>query len=72
MDLEYPANKAMDFYFEKTDYKRLRGHPRTTLVIVLSQDIRRMKKKDPTFPTEHFISKEDLQNICILAENREG
>lgn len=72
MDPECPANKAMEFYFEKTDFKKSKGHPRTTIFTTLNRDIQRTRQKDPTFSLEKFTIKEDLQQIYKLAEDREG
>ena len=67
-DLECPE-KTMEFYYEKTDFKKgFRGNPRTVLATTLSEDIRRTKK----IPIERLTPKEDLKNIHKLAENREG
>ena len=56
MDPECPAYKAMDFYCEETDSER--------------RSERKTKKKEPTFPIAKLTTKEDLQQVHKLAEDR--
>ena len=70
LDDQCPANKAMDFYFEKTDAKGFRGRPRTTIVTTINNDIKRNIDKIPSFQVKALRKLEDLQYIRELAQDR--
>ena len=66
----YPARKAMKYYFEEWTNKIFRGRRRTTIVSTLNEDIKRTKEDDITFPVTPFVSKVSLQNLYTKAKNR--
>ena len=67
---ECPARKAMRYYFEERTQKVFRGRRRTTIVTTLSEDIKRTKENDTTFPVIPLISQVSLQNLYTKAKNR--
>ena len=76
---EIPAYKSMIFYFDFTHKQRFQGHPRTTIVVTLDNDIKRARK-DPNFRRKYvfirqhssnFLSKQDIETFCNVAKDRE-
>ena len=73
---ETPAYKSMLYYFDFTAKRRFKGHPKTTLVTTLDQDINRAKSnlKKCNFIRQHssnFLSIQDIEMFRTVAENRE-
>ena len=76
-DPSIPANMAMKFYFEKATNKGYRGKPRTTLPVVLNQDLDDYYQLTEPHLSDHnytrrlkINNKEDLENMRKLAEDR--
>ena len=70
LDDQCLANKAMDFYFEKTDAKGFRGRPRTTIVTTINNETKRTIDKIPSFQVRVLRKLEDLQYVRELAQDR--
>ena len=75
-DQSIPANMAMKFYFEepKTGY---RGKPRTSLPVVLNQDLDNFYQHTEPHHSDHNYTRrlkinniEDLEKIRKIAEDR--
>ena len=72
LPLDTPCQKAMEWYFEvPPNGKKFRGHNRTTLPIVLHNDIKETNKKHP-LEIQQFKSTEDLNYLRRLASDREN
>ena len=78
-DQDIPANMAVKFYFEneENDNNGFRGRPRTTLPIVLQQDLERYYKNTEPQHLDHNYSKrmklnnkEDIEILRRMAEDR--
>ena len=75
-DKDIPANKAMTFYFKHMEYTNFVGHARTTLPVVLNQDLNRLSMFE--YGDHQYMSKlkfntlADLEHLRKLAEDRQG
>ena len=79
-DQDIPANMAMKFYFDKEDNNNntgFRGKPRTTLPVVLQQDLERYHRNTEPQHLDHnyskrlkINSKEDIEILRKMAEDR--
>ena len=76
-DPSIPANMAMKFYFEKATNKGYRGKPRTTLPVVLNQDLDDHYQHTEPHLSDHNYTRrlkinnnEDLEDMRKLAEDR--
>ena len=72
---ETPAQKAMNYYFEKSNAKKFRGRPVITLPVCLHNDIIMLKKHN-TFKNRYssitqFKSIHDLKSLRTLAQERQ-
>ena len=67
---DFPARKAMRYYFEERTNKIFRGRRRTTIVSTLNEDIKRTKGDDITFPVTPLVSQVSLQNLYTKPKNR--
>ena len=69
-----PANVAMRFYFEE-NVKGFRGRPRTTLPVVLNQDLENYQNNVYSKNLQRHVLKlkcsQDLMKLSELAQNRE-
>ena len=77
-DLSIP-NMAMKFYFEDSTNKGYRGRPRTTLPVVLNQDLDNYYQHTEPHHSDHNYTRglkinntEDLENMRKLAEDRKN
>ena len=75
-DPSIPANMAMKFYYEDAN-KGHRGKPRTTLPVVLNQDLDNYYQHTEPHHSDHTYTRrlkinniEDLENMRKLAEDR--
>ena len=70
----------MIYYFDFTLKQRFKGHPRTTLVTTLDDDIKRarttvnFREKYPYIRqnSNNFLSKQDIEMFRNVAENRKN
>ena len=72
---ETPAQKAMNYYFEKSNAKKFRGRPVITLPVSLHNDIIMLKKHN-TFKNRYnsitqLKSIHDLKSLRTLAQERQ-
>ena len=75
-DPTIPANLAMKFYFEEKT-TGFRGKPRTTLPVILNQDLEELYLKTEPHHSDHnytkrlkLNNKEDLEKLRKMAEDR--
>ena len=69
-DPRIPAYRAMLYYFERSNKKHFRGHPRCTIVTTLDEDIKRTAAKVNTFPLRQLKNIDDLNFIGTIAQDR--
>ena len=71
---ETPAQKAMNYYFEKSNSKKFRGRPIMSLPVSLHNDIIMLKKHN-MFKDKYSItqlkSTNDLESLRLLAQERQ-
>ena len=67
---DYPARKAMKYFFEIRTNRKIAGKKRTTIVTAINRDIQKTKAKNPNFPVIPLISHVSLQNLYSKAKNR--
>ena len=71
---ETPAQKAMNYYFEKSGSKKFRGRPVVSLPVSLHGDIIKLKKHKK-FKNKYSItqlkSTNDLESLRLLAQERQ-
>ena len=67
-NLDIPANKAMNNYFDSTKLTKFKGRPRTTLPTTLNQDIKRTKLNQ--YNIRQLKNKKDLEKLRTIAMDR--
>ena len=69
-----PAQKSMDFYFEKLNGKPFRGSPRTTIPLTIHNDMKRDLRTgnlEDKYVVKSFVLKSDLENLRLIAIDRD-
>ena len=73
MNINSPAQKAMEFYFEQESYSKLfSGGKRATIVTTIQRDINRTNARFPLIKLPTIESLQDLQNYRNLASDRKN
>ena len=69
-----PAQKSMDFYFEKVNSKPFRERPRTTIPLTIHNNMKRALRTghlEDKYVVKSFVLKSDLEFLRFIANDRD-